>query len=42
MVKTANTYPGNVLVSQITNSELREETLSAMAKELVQRNKNAE
>lgn len=42
MVKTANTYLGNVLVSQITNSELREETLSAMAKELVQRNKNAE
>jgi len=42
MVKTANTYLGNVLVSQITNSELREETLSAMAKELVQRSKNAE
>lgn len=42
MVKTANTYLGNVLVSQITNSELREETLSAMAKDLVQRSKNAE
>ena len=42
MVKTANTYLGNVLVSQITNDELREETLSAMAKELVRRNKNIE
>lgn len=38
MVKTANTYLGNVLVSQINNEELREETLSDMAKELTQRN----
>lgn len=38
MVKTANTYLGNVLVSQIENEKLREETLSAMAKELIQRN----
>lgn len=37
MVETANTYLGNVLVSQIGDNELREETLSVMAKELVHR-----
>lgn len=37
MVKTANTYLGNVLASQITNNELREQTLSIMSKELVQK-----
>ena len=36
MVETANTYLGNVLVSQIANNELREQTLSIMARELVQ------
>lgn len=39
MVETANTYLGNVLVSQIDNDELREQTLSVMAKKLVQRDK---
>lgn len=39
MVETANTYLGNVLVSQIADDELREQTLAVMAKELVQRNK---
>lgn len=42
MVKMCNTYLGNVLVSQITTTELREETLSAMAKELVRSDKNRE
>jgi hypothetical protein len=40
MAETANTYLGNVLVSQISNTELRERTLSEMSKELVQKNKN--
>lgn len=39
MVETANTYLGNVLVSQMINDELREQTLSVMAKKLVQRDK---
>ena len=39
MVETANTYLGNVLVSQIANDQLREQTLSVMAKKLVQNDK---
>lgn len=39
MVETANRYLGNVLVSQISDVELREQTLSIMAKELVQADK---
>lgn len=39
MVEIANIYLGNVLVSQIVNDELREQTLSVMAKELAKRDK---
>ncbi|EOS70977.1 hypothetical protein C818_00985 [Lachnospiraceae bacterium MD308] len=39
MAETANTYLGNVLVSQIKNEVLREETLASMAQELVVREK---
>lgn len=42
MTETTNTYLGNVLVSQINNNELREQTLSIMATELVQKVKSKE
>jgi hypothetical protein len=42
MAETTNTYLGNVLVSQINNNELREQTLSIMATELVQKVKSKE